>query len=294
MGDNWDAGAELSLDPYKRDKTEVRVKDPNSGGEKGTKLARFSLVPREFLWALAEHYGRGARKYNKYGECSCVLIARNLEDYIQDNVAETVTKSGSGLTIPNMQNVNAEIDVSGVASTQIGSRGITRTTVVDQGVSEEDLLGNIDLLLGNTTTLYPSLADFVGNQKNLDTLIIILRLVRSGALSATAAILELDSLKSAVLPGQPKHWPGCKALEIIESGDRNWERGYKWSYSVDALERHLNQWLLGEDIDEETGSHHLIAVAWHAAALFIFQLRRIGTNDVTVGRASYKSESQRS
>lgn len=106
---------------------EVRVVDPVSGGEKGSKLARFSLIPAEFLWALAEHYGLGARKY----------------------------------------------------------------------------------------------------------------------------------------------------------ADRNWERGYKWSLSVDALERHLNQWKLGESKDVETGSYHLIAVAWHACALFIFGLRGLGTDDVT-------------
>lgn len=107
-------------------KGEVRVTDPVSGGQKGSKLARFSLIPAEFLWALAEHYGLGARKYE----------------------------------------------------------------------------------------------------------------------------------------------------------DRNWERGYKWSLSIDALERHLNQWKLGENIDQETGSHHLIAVAWHACALFVFGKRGLGTDDV--------------
>jgi hypothetical protein len=106
-------------------KTEVRVVDPTTGGEKGSKLARFDLVPAEFEWALAEHYGRGAKKY----------------------------------------------------------------------------------------------------------------------------------------------------------ADRNWERGYRWSLSYAALRRHLNQWWAGEDIDPETGSSHLIAVAWHAIALFIYQLRGLGTDD---------------
>lgn len=105
---------------------EVRIKDPTTGGEKGSKIERFSLIPPEFTWALATHYGIGARKY----------------------------------------------------------------------------------------------------------------------------------------------------------AEKNWERGYKWSLSLDALERHLNQWKRGEDIDEETGSHHLVAVAWHACALFIFILRGLGTNDV--------------
>lgn len=42
---------------------EVRVVDPNTGGEKGSKLAKFSLIPAKFLWDLAEHYGKGMKKY---------------------------------------------------------------------------------------------------------------------------------------------------------------------------------------------------------------------------------------
>lgn len=107
---------------------EVRVKDPISGGEKGQKKARFHLIPSEFLWALAEHYGIGAVKYTP----------------------------------------------------------------------------------------------------------------------------------------------------------RNWERGYAWSLTVDAMERHWTQFKLGERVDPETGSHHLVAAAWHVIALFIFDVRGIGTDDIHV------------
>lgn len=117
--------------------SEIRVVDPISGGEKGLKLARFSLIPTEFSWALAEHYGKGAKKY----------------------------------------------------------------------------------------------------------------------------------------------------------ADRNWEKGYKWSLTVDAMERHWNLFKLGERYDdhkfdcptgcaEHTGSHHLVAAAWHCVALFIFDIRGLGTNDI--------------
>lgn len=110
--------------------SEVRVVDPNSGGEKGTKLGRFDLVPPEALWELAEHYGKGCNKYSP----------------------------------------------------------------------------------------------------------------------------------------------------------RNWEKGYAWSLSFSALMRHLYQWVMGEKYDKETGTHHLIAVAWHAFALFTFDLRGLGTDDVTINR----------
>lgn len=52
--------------------------------------------------------------------------------------------------------------------------------------------------------------------------------------------------------------------------DRNWELGYDWSLSYSALCRHLNAMWGGEDYDEETGSLHIVAVAWHAFALAEF------------------------
>ncbi|WP_040164428.1 dATP/dGTP diphosphohydrolase domain-containing protein [Microbacterium gorillae] len=47
----------------------------------------------------------------------------------------------------------------------------------------------------------------------------------------------------------------------------NWRLGYNYSSSLAALHRHLNAWSGGENVDEETGSNHLIAVAWHALTL---------------------------
>lgn len=48
---------------------------------------------------------------------------------------------------------------------------------------------------------------------------------------------------------------------------RNWERGYEWSKSFAALNRHLWLFWSGEDTDPETGLPHLASVAWHAFAL---------------------------
>lgn len=50
----------------------------------------------------------------------------------------------------------------------------------------------------------------------------------------------------------------------------NWRKGYAWSLSANALERHYARWLSGETFDEETGCHHLAAVAFHAFALMEF------------------------
>lgn len=49
--------------------------------------------------------------------------------------------------------------------------------------------------------------------------------------------------------------------------DRNWEKGYRWSLSYAALQRHANAFWSGESIDPENGQMHLAAVAFHAFAL---------------------------
>jgi hypothetical protein len=65
--------------------------------------------------------------------------------------------------------------------------------------------------------------------------------------------------------------------------DRNFERGYKWSLSYAALQRHLNLFWNGEEFDnchpdcppdcvDHTGSHHLAAAMWHCVALREFTL----------------------
>ncbi len=48
---------------------------------------------------------------------------------------------------------------------------------------------------------------------------------------------------------------------------RNWERGYDWSLSFAALQRHAWAFWGGESIDPQTGSHHLAAVVFHALAM---------------------------
>lgn len=47
----------------------------------------------------------------------------------------------------------------------------------------------------------------------------------------------------------------------------NFLRGYDWSLSYSACQRHLWQFWGGEDCDPETRSKHVIAAAWHCLAL---------------------------
>jgi len=58
--------------------------------------------------------------------------------------------------------------------------------------------------------------------------------------------------------------------ETYKYTERNWERGFNWSLSYSALMRHLLAFQRGEFLDPESGAPHIIAAAWHCAALYTF------------------------
>lgn len=76
-------------------------------------------------------------------------------------------------------------------------------------------------------------------------------------------------------------------IGALKYDDNNWLRGYDWDLSIDALHRHLNAWERGESVYLErfTGrdgkeyaveTHHLIAVAWQAFTLYVFEKLGLG------------------
>lgn len=79
-------------------------------------------------------------------------------------------------------------------------------------------------------------------------------------------LARFDLLPAGPLFELAKHYGrGSRKYE-----DRNWEKGYDWSLSFGAMMRHAWAFWNGEDIDPETGSPHLAAVAWHAFTLMQF------------------------
>jgi hypothetical protein len=52
--------------------------------------------------------------------------------------------------------------------------------------------------------------------------------------------------------------------------EHNWRRGYEWSKSYAALQRHANEFWKGVDLDPETGLPHLAAIVFHALTLITF------------------------
>ena len=77
---------------------------------------------------------------------------------------------------------------------------------------------------------------------------------------------RMDLLPPAALAGLSRVYGfGAKKYD-----DHNYRKGYEWSKSYAAMQRHATQWWGGEDFDPESGESHLLHVAWHAFALYLF------------------------
>lgn len=84
--------------------------------------------------------------------------------------------------------------------------------------------------------------------------------------------------EKGVKPEQYQSIPAGAMRELAEHfakgaakySDHNMRKGYPWSSSFSALNRHLWAFWGGEDVDPETGSKHIIAVGWHALVLATF------------------------
>lgn len=59
----------------------------------------------------------------------------------------------------------------------------------------------------------------------------------------------------------------------------NWRKGYEWSKSYDAMNRHMTAFWSGEDNDPETGEPHMASVAFHAMTLMVFMQEQPGFDD---------------
>jgi hypothetical protein len=59
----------------------------------------------------------------------------------------------------------------------------------------------------------------------------------------------------------------------------NWRRGYEWSKSYAAMQRHTNAFWNGEDLDPEMQLPHLASVVFHALTLMTFMKEQPGFDD---------------
>lgn len=94
--------------------------------------------------------------------------------------------------------------------------------------------------------------------------------------------LRFDTGKNRVDLLSPQALEG--AAEVLTYGankyaERNWERGMAYSKVYGPLLRHLLKWWRGEEVDEESGLHHLKHVLCNALFLVHYLETGVGTDD---------------
>ena len=95
--------------------------------------------------------------------------------------------------------------------------------------------------------------------------------VRVATDTATGAMKEVNDIRFDLLP-VPALWEVARLYGIgaRKYSDNNWRRGYAWSNSYAAAQRHMARFWAGESMDEG-GFHHLAAAVFHMLALMTFE-----------------------
>lgn len=101
------------------------------------------------------------------------------------------------------------------------------------------------------------------------------RSVSSTGAEKGTKIERFDLLPTQALAKIARHF-GVGAAKYAPN---NWRKGYEWSKSYAALQRHLTAFWGGEDYDEETGSPHLAAVGFHTLVLLTYMDEQPGFDD---------------
>ncbi len=69
------------------------------------------------------------------------------------------------------------------------------------------------------------------------------------------------------------------AMGAEKYGDYNFRKGYEYSKSFDAMQRHVWSWWNREDNDPESGLSHLAHAAWHVINLLFYTITNRGKDD---------------
>ena len=243
LADGWTLEAHRAMEHFTKGRKDDQEK------------LRFDLIPAEVETALAAVLTHGAKKYTTYGECKCrALVEQVLMQ--EENVCPVMNEIYAKLTLNTP---------SGNESTQESGPNVTpnesSSTIKSEFYKTEPTPSTVDENPPIATD-FPSTSTKISSQdpvvsavrsSGLDISTIRMRQEKLEGLSVTDAILASDTWKSGGKLGAEQHLDGCLALKIVRTGDRNWEKGIDWMRCYGAVRRHLNAWLRGEDIDEESG-----------------------------------------
>lgn len=81
----------------------------------------------------------------------------------------------------------------------------------------------------------------------------------------------LKALADVYTRGAKKYTIFNEDGSIKDDGANNWRNGQDWMDAIASVERHIQAWKAGEDIDPDLGTRHLANAAWGLFALMEFE-----------------------
>lgn len=112
----------------------------------------------------------------------------------------------------------------------------------------------------------------------------------------TAARFSKGKIRHDLIPP----WPLEELAKVYTYGSQkydsdNWRKGLRWRKDViGPLKRHLEKWICGEKLDDESNCFHLAMVLWNVCALMEYERCSIGIDDRNPYDLSLMSEEERS
>lgn len=74
--------------------------------------------------------------------------------------------------------------------------------------------------------------------------------------------------RHSLVPRDPMKWVArVYGFGASKYADHNWRKGYEFSKSIDSLQRHVDEFVLGNELDDESGLPHLAHAAFHLLSL---------------------------
>lgn len=83
--------------------------------------------------------------------------------------------------------------------------------------------------------------------------------------------IGLERLAEVYTKGAEKYTIRDDDGKIIDDGADNWRNGQKWMGVIASVQRHIEAWKKGEDIDPDLGTRHLANAAWGLFTLLDFE-----------------------
>jgi 5'(3')-deoxyribonucleotidase len=83
--------------------------------------------------------------------------------------------------------------------------------------------------------------------------------------------IGLERLAEVYTKGADKYTIRDNEGKIIDDGADNWRNGQPWMGVIASVQRHIEAWKKGEDIDPDLGTRHLANAAWGLFTLLDFE-----------------------